>query len=66
METLESVLRLSHDWALDRINFLDNKYNYEDSLAIKQEFDEWFNPEIEEHDIFSVIYTGEEDADRPS
>ena len=56
METLENVLRLSHDWALDRINTLDGENNYQDSLAIKQEFSEWFDPEIEEHDIFSMTY----------
>jgi hypothetical protein len=66
METLANSLRISHDWALERIDILNNKYNYEDSLAIKQEFSEWFNPEIEEHDVFSVIYMGEEDADRSS
>jgi hypothetical protein len=54
METLESTLKLSHDWALDRITYLTDSENTESAFALLQEFEEWFDPEIEEHDIISV------------
>lgn len=58
METLEQTLRASHDWAVDRIHILCEK-NMEDAHAIQSEFSEWLDPEIEEHDIFSLEYIGE-------
>lgn len=58
METLEQTLRTSHDWAVDRIHILCEK-NMEDAHAIQSEFSEWLDPEIEEHDIFSLEYIGE-------
>lgn len=58
METLEKTLRQTHDWAVDRIHTLC-EYNIEDAHAIQSEFSEWLNPEIEDHDIFSLEYIGE-------
>lgn len=58
METLEKTLRQTHDWAVDRIHALC-EYNIEDAHAIQSEFSEWLNPEIEDHDIFSLVYIGE-------
>lgn len=58
METLEKTLRQTHDWAVDRIHTLCEN-NVEDANAIQSEFSEWLNPEIEDHDIFSLEYIGE-------
>ena len=60
METLEGTLRQTHDWAVDRIHTLCEK-NIEDAHAIQSEFREWLNPEILEHDIFSLEFIGDED-----
>jgi hypothetical protein len=58
MTTLEQTLRQSHDWALERINVLSHK-NVDNAYAIQQEFSEWLNPDIENHDIFSLEYIGD-------
>ena len=66
MVTLESTLRLSHDWAIDRMHFLYEMKDYDSAAAIQSEFSEWLNPDIPDHDIFSLEYIGEEDDFRPS
>jgi hypothetical protein len=69
MSILENTLRNSHDWAIDRIHTLcdrNDEYDYQNAYAIQQEFVEWLDPNIEEHDIFSLQYIGEEDDTRPS
>jgi len=58
MKTLEEALRQSHDWAVDRINYM-SKRNIDDAYSIQQEFNEWLNPNIPEHDIFSLQYIGD-------
>jgi hypothetical protein len=60
METLEKTLRSSHDWAIDRIHFLCEKKDYENAHAIQSEFSEWLNPDIPEHDIFSLEFIGDQ------
>jgi hypothetical protein len=60
METLEKTLKQSHDWAIDRIHFLCENKNIEDAHAIQSEFSEWLDPNILEHDVFSLQYIGEE------
>ena len=65
METLERTLRQTHDWAVDRIHTLCEE-NIEDAHAIQSEFSEWLNPDIPEHDVFSLEYIGEEDDFRSS
>jgi len=60
METLEKTLRQTHDWAVDRIHTLSEK-NIENAHAIQSEFSEWLNPNIPDHDIFSLEFIGEED-----
>ena len=63
METLESTLKISHDWAQDRITHLTDSDNTEDAFALLQEFEEWFDPDIQEHDIISMgVMTDEEDT----
>ena len=66
IETLEQTLRTSHDWAVDRIHFLCEEKDYEDAHAIQSEFSEWLNPDISEHDIFSLSYLGDSDENRSS
>jgi hypothetical protein len=66
METLEKTLRTSHDWAVDRIHSLCEQKDYKDAHAIQSEFSEWLNPDIPEHDIFSLAYLGESDENRSS
>lgn len=60
MVTLEQTLKESHNWAIERINFLCEQKGYEDAYAVKSEFSEWLNPNIEEHDIFSLEYIGDD------
>jgi hypothetical protein len=66
METLEKTLRQSHDWAVDRIHSLCEEKNYENAQAIQSEFREWMDPEIPEHDVFSLEFIGEENDLRSS
>jgi hypothetical protein len=65
MATLEQTLRNTHDWAIDRIHTLSEK-DIENAHAIQSEFSEWLNPDIPEHDIFSLEFIGEEDDIRSS
>lgn len=58
MTTLEKTLRDSHDWAVDRIHEL-SEYDIESAHSIQCEFSEWLNPDIPEHDVFSLEYIGE-------
>jgi hypothetical protein len=64
MVTLEQTLRTSHDWAVDRIHSLCEQNDYEDAQAIQSEFSEWLNPDIPDHDIYSLEYIGESDESR--
>jgi hypothetical protein len=66
MEILEKTLRTSHDWAVDRIHSLCENEDYDDAQAIQSEFSEWLNPDIPEHDVFSLEFIGEENDFRPS
>ncbi len=61
MTTLEQTLRTSHDWAVNRINILNKKNNNADAEAIRSEFNEWMNPDIDDHDVFSLEYIGDQD-----
>ena len=58
MERLEETLSEIHDWSRDRIHVLDKKKKNDDAYALFLEFDEWLNPEIDDHDIFSLEYIG--------
>jgi len=66
MTILEDTLRNSHDWAIERIHILCDKNCTENAHAIQSEFSEWLNPDILEHDIFSLEYIGEEHDFRSS
>ena len=60
MVTLEETLQETHDWAVDRIHTLCEE-NIENAHAIQSEFREWLNPDILDHDIFSLEFIGEGD-----
>ena len=60
MVTLEQTLLQSHDWAVDRIHYL-SEIDLDSAYAIQSEFSEWLNPNIYEHDIFSLAYLGEDE-----
>ena len=63
METLEQTLKNTHDWARMRIATLTHSNNKEinalDEKCISEEFKEWLDPDLEDHDIFSMEYIGE-------
>ena len=65
MVTLEETLQTTHDWAVDRIHTLCEE-NIDNAHAIQSEFSEWLNPNILDHDIFSLEFIGEEDDIRSS
>ena len=59
METLEKTLRRNYDWAIHRMDVLVKLGTYEDIMeadSIRQEFREWINPNIDDHDILSLEY----------
>ena len=66
MVTLEQTLQKTHDWAIDRMHFLYEMKDYDSAVAIQSEFSEWLNPDIPDHDIFSLAYIGEENDFRSS
>ena len=59
MVTLEQTLQTTHDWAVDRIHTLCEE-NIENAHAIQSEFSEWLDPDILDHDIFSLEFIGDE------
>ena len=66
MEEIEDTLRHSHEWVMNRINQLCEENKYKNARALKKEFNEWLNPRIEEHNIFSLKFLGDEHDSRSS
>jgi len=58
MATLVQTLKLTHDWAVDRIHTICDE-DLENAYAIQSEFSEWLNPDIDDHDVFSLEYIGD-------
>ena len=58
METLEQTLKNTHDWSRDRIHVLDKKKKNDDAYALFLEFEEWYDEDVDDHDIFSLEYIG--------
>jgi len=59
METLEETLKRNYNWAIHRMDVLAKLGTYEDIMeadSIRQEFREWINPNIDDHDILSLEY----------
>ena len=67
METLEKTLQVTHEWAVDRMHILcdmktdDMLKSVEDTHAIQSEFAEWLDPNLEDHEIYSLEYLGDDD-----
>lgn len=66
METLEKTLRLTHNWAVDRMHYLCSGDTFDlegidNACAIQKEFSEWLSPDIEDQEIFSLEYIGDEE-----
>ena len=75
METLEQTLKNTHDWSRDRIHVLckegekeikrgldgmmKGKKMQDDAFSIFAEFEEWYDDDLEDHDVFSMEYIGE-------
>tara|TARA_B100000902_G_C26679193_1_gene606945 strand:+ start:146 stop:340 length:195 start_codon:yes stop_codon:yes gene_type:complete len=58
MEHLEETLTQVHDWSRDRIHVLDKKKKNDDAYALFLEFEEWYDEDVDDHDIFSLEYIG--------
>ena len=59
METFNDKLKDTREWALDRIDELCSRGDFEEVVngdAIRQEFNEWITIEEEELDILSMEY----------
>ena len=67
MEILEKTLQVTHEWAVDRMHILcdmksdDVLRSVEDAYAIQSEFAEWLDPNLEDHEIYSLEYLGDDD-----
>ena len=63
MESLDKTLYEVHEWARMRIATLTHSGNKEinalDEKCIREEFKEWLDPDLEDHDVFSMEYIGE-------
>ena len=65
MESLNDTLVEVHDWSRERIHVLCEKGEVEsipslqdDAFSIFAEFEEWYDEDVEDHDIFSLEYIG--------
>ena len=67
MVTLEETLSKTHDWAVDRLHSLcdmksdDVLESVENAHALRMEFAEWLDPDVEDHEVYSLEYLGEDD-----
>ena len=62
MDNFNQVLKLSYDWAMCRIHALAataDAHYVDDAISIHDEFREWFDDGVDEHDIVSLAYIGE-------
>ena len=66
METLDKTLKNAHDWSRERIHVLCERGEVEsipslkdDAFSIFKEFEEWYNEDVDDHDIISLEYIGD-------
>ena len=66
METLDTTLKNAHDWSRERIHVLCERGEVEsipslkdDAFSIFKEFEEWYDKDVDDHDIISLEYIGE-------
>ena len=66
MVTLEETLLKTHDGAIDRLHTLcdmksdDVLESVENAHALRMEFEEWLDPELADHEVYSLEYLGED------
>ncbi len=61
MVNLEKTIQISHNWAIDRIHTLcQDDSSTDDAYSIVKEFDEWLEPELDEQDILSLEFIGDD------
>mgnify|MGYP003134211840 FL=1 len=64
MVTLDQTVSLTREWAINRLHTLcdtetdDLLELIEDAHSLQCEFSEWLNPEIIDHEIYSLEYLG--------
>jgi len=61
MATLEQTIRNATSWSLTRVHTLCECNDVDklmDAHAITQEFEEWMDPDTEDHDVYSLEYIG--------
>ena len=56
MATLDNTLSTTHTWVLNRVEKLTSERYEEDAYSIVQEFKEWLDPDVNDHDIYSLEY----------
>ena len=71
METLEQTLWVIRNWSIDRVHTIIDESSsdvvrgdqlvdaIDDAYSIQQEFSEWLNPDIDDHDVVSLEYIGD-------
>ena len=74
METLEQTLWVIRNWSIDRVHTIIEEASsdvvrgdqlvdaIDDAYSIQQEFSEWLNPDIDDHDVVSLEYIGDENG----
>ena len=66
MVTLKETLSATHDWAVDRLHTLcdmksdDVLESVENAHALRLEFAEWLDPKVDDHEVYSLEYLGED------
>ena len=67
METLAQTLKNTHDWSRERIHVLcengkleETTKSVDDAFAIFSEFEEWYDENVDDHQIFSLQWLGED------
>ena len=66
METLDTTLKNAHDWSRERIHVLCERGEVksisslkDDAFSIFKEFEEWYDEDLDDHDIISLEYIGD-------
>jgi len=67
MATLNDTLVEVHDWSRERIHVLcengkveETTKSVDDAFAIFSEFEEWYDENADDHEIFSLEWLGED------
>ena len=67
MQTLEQTLEESCNWSRERIHVLcengkveETTKSVDDAFAIFSEFEEWYDENADDHEIFSLEWLGED------